>query len=316
MTFGPNLGATSAEEPVLPSASVVIPTFRRPGPLRRCIEALAQLDYPRDRLEVVIVDDGGQDLSASHLSSFGPDLRLSVVTQVPNGGPAKARNLGARRAAGELLAFTDDDCRPNPSWLRELAAALTQRPQALVGGQVANALEQNPFAQASQDLVSFLYEYFPEGRTLLPFFTSNNMACGRDDFLRIGGFDESFRFSAAEDRDLSERWAAEIGPLAHLRGALVRHYHELSFRRFLRQHHYYGRGAVHLARRRRRRGQGPPRPETFSFYARMLAYPVRRHGWRRGCRLSGLMVMSQLSGLTGMLVEAIRPSMPVPPGGG
>ena len=134
------------------------------------------------------------------------------------------------------------------------------------------------------------------------------MACHRDGFLRIGGFDETFRFSAAEDRDLSERWAREIGPLRHLAGAVVDHYHELTFRRFVRQHHYYGRGAVHLARRRRRRGQGRPRSEPLHFYAGMLAYPLRRQGWRRGGAIAALVALSQVSGLSGMVAEALRPS--------
>ena len=298
---------TPGSNVTLPAASVVVPTFRRPGPLRRCIEALAQLDYPRERLEVIIVDDGGQDLSAAALAVLAPDLLVRLVSQAENGGPAKARNLGANRASGDLLAFTDDDCRPRPSWLRDLACALHAEPSALVGGRVGNALDQNLFATASQDLVSYLYDYFPQARALLPFFTANNMACRREEFLRVGRFDETFRYSAAEDRDLSERWAGEIGPLRHVRNAVVDHYHELTFRRFVRQHHYYGRGGVHLTRRRRRRGHGPLRPEPLGFYTAMLAYPVRHRGWRRGSLIAALLALSQIAGLTGMLAEAIRP---------
>ncbi len=312
MTSGPEpLGGIGRSTP-LPTASVVVPTFRRPGPLRRCIQALAQLDYPRERLEVVIVDDGGQDLSEAELTALAPGLALRLVTQVHNGGPAKARNLGARAASGELLALTDDDCRPRSSWLRDLAGAVAEQPTVLVGGQVDNALEQNLFAEASQDLVSYLYEYFPKGRALLPFLTSNNMAGRREEFLRIGGFDETFPFSAAEDRDLSERWARDIGPLRHLRGAVVDHHHELTFRRFVRQHHYYGIGAVQLARRRRRRGQGRPRPEPISFYAGMLAYPIRHHGWRRGVPIAALVALSQVASLSGMLAEAVHLLPPRP----
>jgi GT2 family glycosyltransferase len=267
---------------------------------------LAQLRYPRHRLEIVIVDDGGGDVSAS-LMDLPQDLRVRLVTQ-KNRGPASARNRGAIEAAGDVLAFTDDDCRPRPAWLLDLTAGLAAEPRALMGGAVVNALSSNLFAQASQDLVSFLYEYFPDGRSLLPFFTSNNIACYRGAFLKVGGFDETFRFSAAEDRDLSERWAAEVGPLRHVPGAVVDHQHALAFGRFLRQHHYYGRGAVHLARRRQKRGQGRPRPEPPVFYAKMLVYPIRHHGWLRGGGIAALVSLAQLSGLSGMLVEAINPS--------
>src|SRR5512137_1175434 len=112
--------ADTTRHMALPSASVVIPTFRRPAALRRCVEALARLDYPRDRLEVLIVDDGGGGVSNLDLGELPRDLQVRVVEQ-ENRGPASARNRGAREAEGELLAFTDDDCRPRPSWLAELA---------------------------------------------------------------------------------------------------------------------------------------------------------------------------------------------------
>ncbi len=291
----------------LPKASVVVPTFRRPAALRRCIESLSRIEYPRHLVEIVIVDDGGGDLSASELADLSPDLELRVVTQ-RNRGPAAARNHGARESGGDILVFTDDDCRPRPSWLVEMAGALAAEPHALAGGRVVNAIPSNLFSQASQDLLSFLYDYFPDGRALRPFFTANNMACRRDAFLGIGGFDETFRFSAAEDRDLSERWPAEVGPLRYLAGAIVEHHHDLALGRFLRQHYYYGRGAVHLARRRRRRGGGRPQPEPATFYAKMLAYPVRHHGWLKGGRIACLVSLAQLSGLTGMAVELLHPS--------
>jgi GT2 family glycosyltransferase len=295
----------------LPSASVVIPTYRRPQSLVGCLRALAKLDYPRSLIEIVVVDDGG-GLEPSFWSDLPRDLTIRLLTQ-PNRGPASARNTGAVEARGDLLAFTDDDCRPETSWLSELAAGLAADPRALLGGRVINGLATNRFSQASQDLLSFLYEYFPDGRALRPFFTANNMACDRSEFIRVGGFDETFRYSAAEDRDLSERWPAEIGPLQYRPQAIVHHHHDLRFRRFLRQHHYYGRGAVHLARQRRNRGLERPRPEPISFYARMLRYPIRQHGWWRGSAISALVGLAQISGLTGMAAEALRPSQSAPP---
>jgi glycosyltransferase involved in cell wall biosynthesis len=286
-----------------PRASVVIPTFRRPEAVRRCLGALARLDYPRDRLEVVVVDDGGGGLVQGDLALAAPAVTIRLVRLETNGGPARARNHGARNATGAVIAFTDDDCCPRPAWLRELVAALVAEPAALVGGRVENALVGNRFAQASQDLVAYLYEYFPRGRALKAFFTSNNVACTSVDFLRLGGFDESFRYSAAEDRDLSERWA---GPLRPVDRAVVDHHHPLTFWRFLRQHHYYGRGACHLGFLRRQRGQKFPLPEPLSFYWGMLQYPVRVHGWRRGGSIAALVALSQAATVMGMARELVN----------
>src|SRR3990172_7747823 len=77
-----------------------------------------------------------------------------------NAGPASARNTGAAQARGEFLAFTDDDCRPAPDWLRGLALRLTQSPDCVIGGRTTNALPDNPYSSASQLLIDYLYSYY------------------------------------------------------------------------------------------------------------------------------------------------------------
>lgn len=298
-----SLGAAPpVPETALPSVSVVVPTHGRPAQVRHCVEALARLDYPASALQFVIVDDGGPspDLDDVHIPQ-----ELVVIRQ-HNQGPASARNRGAREASGEILAFTDDDCRPRPDWLRHLVRALVAEPAAMAGGRTVNGLDDNLWAQASQDLISFLYEAFATSRSLRPFFTTSNLAVRREPFLEIGGFDSGFPLPAAEDRDLSERWGRDIGALRLVHEAVVEHFHQLNAWTFVRQHHGYGRGAVQLARRRRARGHGVPAPEPLSFYWRMVAYPFRQRPGTRGLMASGLVAFSQLCGLTGMAREAVR----------
>ena len=176
----------------------------------------------------------------------------------------------------------------------------------MVGGWTVNGLTTNLWAQASQDLIGFLYESFATSRSLRPFMTTNNLAVRRDRFLGIGGFDDGFPLPAAEDRDLSERWAREVGRLRLVREAVVDHFHRLDAWSFVRQHHRYGRGAVQLAQRRRARGHGVPAPEPLSFYLRMFSYPFRQNPGFRGFVASWLVAGSQLCGLTGMAREAVQ----------
>lgn len=298
----------------LPTVSVIVPTYRRPASLRRCLEALAAQDYPAGRFDILVVDDGG-GLDPALGDGLG-EVTVQLLAQ-PNRGPATARNLGARLSTADLLAFTDDDCRPRPDWLRRTVEGLAIHSTALLGGTVVNALPGNPYAQASQDLVSFLMECFPRARALAPFFTSNNMACGRDRLLALGGFDESFPTSAAEDRDLSERWAEHGGALHFEPTAVVEHFHDLNGWRFLRQHYRYGRGAAILGRRRRARGMATPMPEPLPFYWEMVGFPVRTHGAVRGLLLAALIATAQVAGLSGMLAESVRglfrpPAPPLP----
>jgi GT2 family glycosyltransferase len=260
------------------------------------------MDYPRASLQIVVVDDGGP---APALEDVETDIELRVVPQHKR-GPASARNRGAQEADGEILAFTDDDCRPRPDWLTHLVRALADEPGAMAGGRTLNGLTANLWAHASQDLISFLYESFETARSLRPFFTTNNLAVRREPFLALGGFDSGFPLPAAEDRDLSERWAREVGRLRYVPDAVVDHFHDLDAWSFIRQHHRYGRGAVQLAGRRRARGHGVPAPEPLTFYWRMISYPYRRSPGLRGLLASGLVAGSQLCGLTGMAREAAR----------
>src|SRR5262245_58451428 len=125
--------------------SVVIPTHNRPRELAGCLRALADLHYPRDRYEVVVVDDGSRAPPEAIVASFRPWLDLVLLSR-PHAGPGAARNAGVSRARGEYLAFTDDDCLPDPNWLTALGDRLAGSPGALVGGRTVNALPGNRYA--------------------------------------------------------------------------------------------------------------------------------------------------------------------------
>ncbi|HVF49495.1 MAG TPA: glycosyltransferase, partial [Pyrinomonadaceae bacterium] len=145
----------------LPFFSVIIPTYERPAQLAVCLRALARLDYPRTRFEVVVVDDGSAaGLPETQLrAEFGERLDLRLLAQ-RNGGPASARNFGAREARGRFLAFTDDDCAPDEGWLRALAARFAETPDRLLGGRTVNALGANLCAETSQLILDVVYAHF------------------------------------------------------------------------------------------------------------------------------------------------------------
>jgi glycosyltransferase involved in cell wall biosynthesis len=114
-----------------------------------------------------------------------------------NSGPAAARKAGARRASGQIVAFTDDDCRPEPEWARARAARIDKDPDALVGGHTVNALPDNPSATASLLLISYLHDYYNRSPETALFLTANNFAMRRDRFQAVSGFDERFPVAGA-----------------------------------------------------------------------------------------------------------------------
>lgn len=292
--------------------SVVIPSRNRPDQLRTCLEALAASHLPTSEFEVVVVDDGGHVPLDTMVESFASRLTVSLARQEPS-GPACARNLGARLAGGELLAFVDDDCSPTPSWLGELALTCRYRKDCLVGGRTVNVLEDNQFAHASQLLVNYLCGYYncePDGTT---FLTSNNMAAPRRRFLEIGGMDERFPRAAAEDRDLCDRWRMRGWPVAFAPGAVVRHSHRMTLAGFLRQHFDYGRGAWLYHRLRRLRSGLPLRIEPASFYTNLAMHPFRQVDCRHRAQLCALMLLTQAANTTGFTVEALSTLLRVSP---
>lgn len=284
-----------------PLLSVVIPTFNRADRLRACLDALAGQTFRE--FEVVVVDDGSAEPMSTVVEPFTDRLSLHCVRQV-NAGPAAARNHGARLARGRFLAFTDDDCRPRPDWLAALAAACEAAPDALIGGRSDNAIEGSVCSGASQDLVSFLYDHALSSPDGFDFFTSNNMACAREAFLRLGGFDESFPLAAGEDREFGLRWKRTGGALKYCEAARVDHHHALNLRGFWRQQSNYGRGAAQLRRRFNERRDKPVPFAGVGFYAGLVTYPFRAHR-PQSLRRSGLLVLSQVAMVAGYL-DAVR----------
>lgn len=278
-----------------PVASIIVPSFNRPERLRGCLGALGALEGgPYD---VVVVDDGSGEPLAPVVAEFGG---LARCLRQDNAGPAAARNAGAAAARAGFLAFTDDDCRPEPGWVAALLARHGGEAGRLVGGRVVNLLPDNPYAAASQSLCDFLYEWWGAEAGEMPFFTSNNMGLSRDRFEALGGFDTSFPLAAGEDRDFGLRWRAAGGSLAYAPGAVVGHAHALTLKGFLRQHANYGRGAHHLHRAMDARRDHRPKVESARFYLGLVGHPLRRPGRGRLAQ-AVLMGLSQVAMVRGYL---------------
>ncbi|MBL7076640.1 MAG: glycosyltransferase [Kiritimatiellae bacterium] len=285
-----------------PTFSIVLPTYRRPQPLRRCLEALSRLDYPRERFEVLVVDDGSDESPEPIVSEVSGTISTRLIQQ-DHAGPARARNRGAAEASGRFLAFTDDDCEPETGWLKAFEVALQGEPHTLAGGTTVDLIVNRPCSQASQALIDYLYAYANQNHGGPAFFTSNNIATERTAFLDIGGFDPSFPLAAAEDRDLCDRWRAKGWPMRVAPDARIGHAHDLNLGAFVRQHFNYGRGAYQFHRRRATRSDKPIRVEPLAFYTGLLAFPFKRPGQRRRMTVAILLLASQLANAAGFFHE-------------
>jgi glycosyltransferase involved in cell wall biosynthesis len=280
----------------LPSCSVIVPTHDRPEQLRLCLEGLSELDYPKDRLQVIVVDDGGGEAVVEPISQA---FELVTTNRV---GPAAARNAGVEHATGELLAFIDDDCRPHHDWLGRLAARYREAPDEAVGGRTVNALRESLCSEAAQLVIDVGYVQNNLGVPDRRWFTTNNLVVPKAGFDAIGGFDARYR--TAEDRDFCSRWTESGRAMSYEPDAVVEHFRRLDLAEFAAMHFAYGRGAFRYHRDRRDRGH--PVAVEPGYYLALAREALRRGSGSRAAALEGLLVVWHLSNTAGFLSEWAR----------
>ncbi len=176
--------------------SVVVPTYKRPDMLMRCLTALLEQDFDATAYEVIIVDDAASDETREMVTYWservrpcGKTLRYVAMNGCAH-GPAAARNAGWQAAHGEIIAFTDDDCIPAPQWLRAGVEAFTAHVIGVAGRLVM------PLRPMPTD-----YELNAAHLAHSEFITANcfyRRAC----LAAVGGFDERFSAAWREDSDL------------------------------------------------------------------------------------------------------------------
>jgi GT2 family glycosyltransferase len=238
----------------LPSISVVLPTHQRRESLRRTLHLLAQVDYPGDLVELLLVCDGCADGSAD----MARGLRLpfaSHVLEQPNQGPAAARNLALAHARGPLILFLDDDVLPSPGLMSAHARAHTETPdekRVVIGTLRPPAARRSPWVQWELDTVVEQYRAMTEGeyRPSPRQFYTGNASVALEHVTSVGGFDATFR--RAEDVELAFRLQARGLRFVFCPEADAVHLPDRSFTSWFGAAYQYGRNDVVLGLRRGR----------------------------------------------------------------
>jgi glycosyltransferase involved in cell wall biosynthesis len=174
------------------AVTVVVPTYRRSDRLPRLIAAMEAQTLPSDRFEVVVVDNGSNDDTSAVLEQLAAattvQLRPLVITE--NRGPARARNLGWRSAAAPVVAFTDDDCVPEPQWLEWGLRTICADPSVgVVQGCTLKPLGSYGYTR---------WTSFREITSPSPWFEGCNLFFRREALEAGGGFDEGIVFGGED----------------------------------------------------------------------------------------------------------------------
>lgn len=196
--------------------SVVIPTYRRPALLLRCVQSLLRQDFRAHDFEVIVISDGDDDATSYAMTSL-PTRKDPMVRYYPlpqKAGPAAARNLGWILADAPLVAFTDDDCIADEGWLQGMWSAYEahQKPEIAFSGTTAVPIRKQPTD----------YEKNISHLAAAEFITAN-CACSKTALLRVGGFDERFKMAWREDSDLQFKFIDCGVPIFRVEGAKITH---------------------------------------------------------------------------------------------
>jgi len=221
----------------------VVPVRNAADTIADCVDSLLALDYPSDDFEVLVVDNASTDRTPAILERYADRVRL---LHEPSPGPSHARNAGVRHARGDVIAFTDSDCRVDQSWLAEIIPAVRDGGVGMAGGpilavQPCNYVER--FGEAIHDHERAITTWVP------PYVITANCAAKKSTLDAIGGFDPAFPRS--QDADLSFRlWGAGY-PLVFVGGAIVYHRNERTLRGLMREGFQHGFWSVPLFERHR-----------------------------------------------------------------
>jgi mycofactocin system glycosyltransferase len=218
---------------------VVIPTLDRAGELDDCLRALEELDYPRERLDVIVVDDGSAVPAAVAGVAACHSARLLVNDG--NRGPSYSRNRGVSEAVGELVAFIDSDCVAESRWLLDLVPYFAWGSVGAVGGRTTGYYAESPLDRYEKvssplDMGSRLRV---EGRGSDTFYVPTcNLLIRKSAFERVGGLRDDLR--VGEDVDLCWRLRANGHYLVYAPEGIVRHKHRPDLVGMLRRRADYG----------------------------------------------------------------------------
>jgi len=218
--------------------SVVVASFNGARTLENCLESLSRLNYPD--YEVILVDDGSRDQTPEIAKRF-PAVRY---VRQQNQGLSVARNTGIRAATGEIVAFTDDDCRANEDWLYYLVQDLLRGNFTGIGGHnflppedscVAAAVVVSPGGPAHVMLTDREAEHIP----------GCNMAFYKWALEQVGLFDPVYR-KAGDDVDVCWRLEDTNLRIGFSHAGFVWHYRRPTIKAYLKQQAGYGEAEAML----------------------------------------------------------------------
>lgn len=204
-----------------PKVSIIVPVYNADGTIEACIHSLLGLNYPKENLEIILVDNASTDNTSDILTKYSKVVKTLYEEK---SGCGAARNRGLLNATGDIIAFTDSDCEVDKDWLRYIVCPLQKDDVGIVGGRILakrpyNKIEE--FGEEIHDNNRAINEFKPA------YVDTANWASRLSVLKIVGGFDKEF--TRGEDTDLAWRILRADYRLVYEPEAVVYHRNERSF---------------------------------------------------------------------------------------
>ena len=226
-----------------PSVSIIIPVRDQPRDIIECLQSLANLNYPEDKFEVIVVDDGSCNNISETVSSFN----IRLIRLEKSQGASVCRNIGVENARGDILAFLDADCMADKNWLREIIPFFELEGIGAVGGFVDSYYHKgylDRYEEVSSPL-SMGQRILLQGDTDSNFYIpSCNMLVSRKAFMATGGFKNGMH--VGEDVDFCWRMRSRGYALLYVPLGRIAHKHRNNLFKMLRRRSEYGTSEASL----------------------------------------------------------------------
>ena len=227
------------------SVSVVVPIYNGEADLPDLINCLRSQTYPSDRLECLLVDNASSDRTPTILQTAAQNYpQIHQLTENKIQSSYAARNTGIRAATGEIIAFTDADCRPEPNWLSDLIQPFQDATIGIVAGEVIG-LPGNTILEKYAENNDTLSQKYTLAHPFCPYGQTANLAIRKEIFQQVGLFRPYL--TTGGDADICWRIQRETDwKITLAESAIVKHRHRSTIKEFQSQWKRYGRSNRYL----------------------------------------------------------------------
>jgi glycosyltransferase involved in cell wall biosynthesis len=214
--------------------SVVIPTYNRARYLKSSLSSLEYQTFDKDKFEVIIIDDGSDDGTKKISQGFNRTLNINYAYQ-PHLGVSKARNLGIKKAQGEVIVFFDDDAIADKRWLENIEAIMKQ--EDIVVGRIE---------PIHNNIWQYFAPHYDHGNkpVEVEVLLEGNCAIATKVFKEIGGFDEKLTYGHEGEEFVSR--ASKQYKIIYYPEMVIKHDYAFGLYNYLKKQFRFGHKMAYL----------------------------------------------------------------------